>query len=89
MLPEPHTVDVVVMRGRLSFLPEEICKIRSERSNLCRKAWLNLQKSAPLKVAMKRPITAKGRGGRLDEADQRSRCCCLKTVVLMGYFGDC
>ena len=83
MLPEPHTVDVAVMRGRLLFLPGEICEICPERGNPYRKVWLNSQKSAPLIVPRKRPITVKGRGGRLEEVDQRSEYCCLKTVVLM------
>ena len=89
MLPEPHTVDVVVVRGRLSFLPGEICEIRPERGNPYCKVWLNSQKSAPPIVPMKRLTTVKERGGRLEEADQQSRCCCLKTVVLMRYFGNC
>ena len=42
---------------------------------------LSLQKSAPLIVPMKRLTTVKGRGGRLDEADEQSQYCRLKTVA--------
>ena len=45
MLPEPHTVDVVVTRERLSFLPGEICMIRLGKGNPYRKV-INLSTDA-------------------------------------------
>ena len=54
-------------------VPKGVSRVERQR--------LSLQKSAPLIVPKKRLITAKGRGGRLEEADEQSQYCRLKTVA--------
>ena len=54
-------------------VPKGVSRVERQR--------LSLQKSAPLIVPKKRLITGKGRGGRLDEADEQSQNCRWKTVA--------
>ena len=54
-------------------VPKGVSRVEKQR--------LSLQKSAPLIVPKKWPITVKGRGGRLDEADEQSQYCRMKAVA--------
>ena len=58
----------------------DIVKVPKGVSRVARQR-LSLQKSAPLIVPTKRLIIVKGRGGRLDEADEQSQYRRLKTVA--------